>query len=297
MGSRMTVRLLSAGYDVTVWNRTSEKTRPLAEAGAAVAASPAAAAAGKDMVLCNLTDGAALKQVVQGAGGVLSADPLPRMLVDFATIAPSESAEIAGVLESSGVAFLRAPVSGTTTVAEAGRLTLIVSGERAVFEAAAPVLAVLGQTQYYVGSGEKSRYLKLIHQMMIAANMQVWAEGLVMGEKAGLDWQVMLDVLGNSAVASGAVKGKVPTLAARDYENPAMSMHNIAKDLDLALEAAAGVAVELPATQKVRDLYERSLTAGREWQDYSAIVLDLEERAGLEPLEDMRKTTHEEEAK
>ena len=237
------------------------------------------------MVLCNLTDGAALKQVVQGPGGVLNADPLPRMLVDFATIAPSESAEIAGVLESSGVAFLRAPVSGTTTVAEAGLLTLIVSGEQAVFEAAVPVLAVLSQTQYYVGSGEKSRYLKLIHQMMIAANMQVWAEGLVMGEKAGLDWQVMLDVLGNSAVASGAVKSKMPTLAARDYENPAMSMHNIAKDLDLALEAAAGVGVELPATEKVRGLYERSLTAGREWQDYSAIVLDLEERAGLAPLE------------
>ena len=106
-----------------------------------------------------------------------------------------------------------------------------------------------------------------------------------MGEKAGLDWQVMLEVLRDSAVGSGAVKGKIPSLAVRDYENPAMSLHNIAKDLDLALMAADGVGVELPATRRVRELYERGLEAGFEWKDYSAIVLELEKRAGLEPLE------------
>lgn len=285
MGSRMSARLLAAGHEVTVWNRTPEKTRPLAEKGAIVAATPAEAATGKDIVLSNLTDGAALKSVILGAGGVLEAAPLPGLFVDFATIAPAESAEIAAALETRGVGFLRAPVSGTIAVAEAGRLTIITSGERAVFEAADPVLAVLGPTRYYVGPGENSRYLKLIHQMMIAATMQVWAEGLVMGEKAGLDWEVMLEVLGNSAVGSGVVKGKIPTLVVRDYENPAMSLHNIVKDVDLALMAADGVGVELPATRWMRELYERSLEAGFEWKDYSAVVLELEKRAGLEPLE------------
>lgn len=283
MGSRMSARLLAAGHEVTVWNRTWEKTLPLAEKGAAVAASPAEAAAGKDMVLSNLTDGPALKSVVLGPGGVLEAAPRPGIFIDFATVAPAESAEIAAVLEPRGIGFLRAPVSGTSTVAEAGKLTIIASGDRTVFEAADPVLAVLGETRYFVGPGENSRYLKLIHQIMIAATMQVWAEGLVMGEKAGLDWAVMLEVLGNSAVGSGVVKGKIPSLLARDYDHPAMNMHNIAKDVDLALTAADGVGVDLPATRWVRELYKRGLEAGYEWKDYSAVVMELEQRAGLIP--------------
>jgi 3-hydroxyisobutyrate dehydrogenase-like beta-hydroxyacid dehydrogenase len=284
MGSRMSARLLAAGHDVTVWNRTPAKTQPLAEKGASVAATPAEAAAGKDIILSNLADGAALKSVILGTGGVLEADPLPGLFVDFATIAPSESAEIAAALEPRGISFLRAPVSGTMTVAEAGNLTIITSGDRRVFDAADPVLAILGSTRYYVGPGENSRYLKLIHQMMIAANMQVWAEGLVMGEKAGLDWEVMLEVLRDSAVGSGVVKGKIASLVMRDYDHPAMSLHNIVKDVDLALMAADGVGVELPATRWMRVLYERSLEAGFEWKDYSAVVLELEKRAGLEPL-------------
>jgi 3-hydroxyisobutyrate dehydrogenase-like beta-hydroxyacid dehydrogenase len=203
------------------------------------------------------------------------------MLIDFATISPAESAEIAAELESHGVGFLRAPVSGTMVVAEAGKLTILVSGDRALFETADPVLDVLGKKRYYLGPGEHSRYLKLIHQMMIAGTMQVWAEGLVMGEKAGLDWSLMLEVLGNSAVGSGVVKTKIPLLLDRDFDHPAMSMHNIAKDVDLALKAAQGVGVDMPATAYVRELYERSLQAGQEWKDYSAVILELEKRAGI----------------
>jgi 3-hydroxyisobutyrate dehydrogenase-like beta-hydroxyacid dehydrogenase len=287
MGSRMSARLLAAGHDVTVWNRTVAKTVPLEQKGATVAETPAEAAAGKDIVLANLTDGPALVSVIAGPGGVLEARPLPRIFVDMATVAPGESAEIAGMLEPQGIGFLRAPVSGTANVCEAGRLTIITSGDRAVHEAADPYLAVLGETRYYVGPGENSRFLKLIHQMMIAGTMQIWAEGLVMGEKAGLDWDLMLEVLGNSAVGSGAVKGKILTLKARSYDNPAMSLHNIVKDLDLALRAGAQVDVELPATKRARELYDRALEAGLEWKDYSAVILEMEKRAGLEPKESL----------
>ena len=283
MGSRMTVRLLNAGHDVTVWNRTPEKTRPLVEAGAAVAASPAEAAAGKDMVLCNLTDGAALEHVVQGPGAF---SPRIRSPVCSLTSRPSllPISRDRRRSEASGVAFLRAPVSGTTTVAEACCLTLTVSGERAVLEAPCRCWPCSARPRIRGLGGEVA--LSEAHTPDDDRRQHAGVGGGIgYGGEAGLDWQVMLDVIGNSAVASGAVKGKSLTLAARDYENPAMSMHNIAKDLDLALEAAAGVGVELPATQKVRDLYDRSMAAGREWQDYSAIVLDLEKRAGLEPQE------------
>ena len=284
MGSRMSVRLLNAGHELTIWNRTVEKTLPVRQKGAGVAATPAEAASGKDIVFANLTDAAALETVIAGPRGVLEADSPPSIFVDMATISPAESARIAALLEPR-VGFLRAPVSGTASVAEAGKLTIITSGDWTVHQAADPFLAVLGETRYYVGPGENSRFLKLIHQMMIAATMQVWGEGLVMGEKAGLDWDVMLEVLGNSAVGSGAVRSKIPTLSARAYDNPAMSLHNIVKDLDLALAAGAAVDVELPATKFARELYERALDAGLEWKDYSAVVLEMERRAGLEPKE------------
>jgi 3-hydroxyisobutyrate dehydrogenase-like beta-hydroxyacid dehydrogenase len=282
MGSRMSVRLLAAGHELTVWNRTVEKTSPVRQKGAAVAATPAEAARGRDIVFANVTDAAALEAVVAGPHGVLEADPPPALFVDMATIAPGESAAIAALLEPC-IPFLRAPVSGTASVAEAGKLTIIASGDWDVYQAADPFLAVLGETRYYVGPGESSRFLKLIHQMMIAATMQVWGEGLVMGEKAGLDWDVMLEVLGNSAVGSGVVKSKIPLLAARDYDHPAMSLHNIVKDLDLALKAGADTGVELAATRSTRELYQRALDAGLEWKDYAAVVLEMEQRAGLEP--------------
>jgi 3-hydroxyisobutyrate dehydrogenase-like beta-hydroxyacid dehydrogenase len=285
MGSRMSARLLAAGYEVTVWNRTVEKTIPLRDKGARVAGTPAEAASGKDIVLANLTDAAALRSVIAGPGGVLEAAPPPPVFVDMATIAPGESAEIAGLLEPRGIGFLRAPVSGTASVAEIGKLTIMASGDRSVYDAADPYLATFGETRYYVGPGEQARFLKLIHQMMIAGTMQIWAEGLVMGEKAGLDWDLMLDVLANSAVGSGVVKSKIALLKARAYDDVAMSMHNIVKDLDLALTAGVEVDVDLPATSRVRELYEPALQAGLEWKDYAAVVLEIEERAGLEPGE------------
>jgi 3-hydroxyisobutyrate dehydrogenase/glyoxylate/succinic semialdehyde reductase len=193
------------------------------------------------------------------------------------------------MLARRDVRLLRAPVSGTANVVEAGQLTVIASGDESSFAAAEPYLEAFSQTRYFVGPGENARYLKLIHQMMIAATMQVWGEGLVMGEKAGLDWDTMLDVLGNSAVGSGVVKGKIPSLKLREYEGPGNSLHNIAKDIDLALAAGEQAGVELPATRSIRELYQRGLDAGYEWKDYSALILAMERRAGLEPKE----ATHE----
>jgi 3-hydroxyisobutyrate dehydrogenase-like beta-hydroxyacid dehydrogenase len=286
MGSRMSARLLAAGHDLTVWNRTAEKTGPIGEKGAVVAATPAEAAAGRDIVFANLTDAPALHSVLTMPGGVLEADPLPRVFVDMATISPAQSAEIAGLLEPRGVGFLRAPVSGTATVAEVGKLTVMASGDKAVYDLAEPYLAAFSENRFYLGEGELSRFLKLVHQMMIAGTMQIWAEGLVMGEKAGLDWDLMLDILAGSAVGSGAVKSKIALLKARDYDHPAMSMHNIVKDLDLALMAGAEVDVDLPATKRARELYQPALEAGLEWQDYAAVVQEMEKRAGVQIKED-----------
>jgi 3-hydroxyisobutyrate dehydrogenase-like beta-hydroxyacid dehydrogenase len=220
MGSRMAARLLAAGHEVTVWNRTPEKAAKLVEGGAALAATPALAAEGKDICFTNMADGGALKAVCLGPNGILKAPVLPALLVDMGTVGPAESAEIAAAAEALGVGYLRSPVSGSTVLAEAGKLTILASGKQATYDAADPYLAELGEVRYYVGTGEAARFLKLVLNMMVSTQVQILAEGVVLGEKAGLDWDKMLEVISNSVVGSPLVKYKAGPLAARNY-NPA----------------------------------------------------------------------------
>lgn len=282
MGSRMAARLLAAGHEVTVWNRTPEKAAKLVESGAILAASPALAAEGKDICFTNMADGAALKAVCLGPDGVLRADPLPALLVDMGTVGPAESAEIAAAADAQGLGYLRSPVSGSTVLAEAGKLTILASGEQATYDAADPYLAELGEVRYYVGTGEAARVLKLVLNMMVSTQVQILAEGVVLGEKAGLDWDKMIEVISNSVVASPLVKYKAGPLTARNY-NPAFLLGLMIKDLDLALATAAEAGVELPTTRAVRQFYVQAAEAGHAEKDFSAVTLELEKMAGLEP--------------
>ncbi len=280
MGSRMAARLMDAGHDLTVYNRTAAKCAPLADKGAVVAASPAEAAAGADVVFTNMADGAALKAVVLGEGGVMEADPAPALLIDMGTVAPGESAEIAAAAAAKGIGYLRSPVSGSTVLAEAGKLTILASGDKAVYDAADPYLAVIGETRYHVGSGEDARYLKLVLNMMVSTQVQILAEGLVLGEKAGLDWKGMLEVISNSVVGSPLVKYKAGPLGDRNFA-PAFLLGLMIKDLDLALTAAAENGVELPTTKAVREFYIQAAEAGHAEQDFTAVTLELERMAGI----------------
>ncbi|MHB1343826.1 MAG: NAD(P)-dependent oxidoreductase [Thermoleophilia bacterium] len=280
MGSRMAARLLDAGHELTIYNRTASKCEPLAAKGAVVASSPAEAAAGADVVFTNMADGAALKEFVLGVGGIMEADPAPAMLVDMGTVAPAESAEIAVAAAARNIGYLRSPVSGSTVLAEAGKLTILASGDRSVYDAADPYLAAIGETRYYVGTGEDARYLKLVLNMMVSTQVQILAEGLVLGEKAGLDWKGMLEVISNSVVGSPLVKYKAGPLGERNYA-PAFLLGLMIKDLDLALAAAAEKGVELPTTKAVREFYLQASDAGHGEQDFSAVTLELERMAGL----------------
>ena len=280
MGSRMAARLIAAGHDVTVYNRTREKTAPLAEKGAKVAATPAEAAVGMDVVFTNVADGPALKAVCLGQDGVLKAKPAPKLLIDMGTVSPAESAEIAAAAEPLGVGYLRAPVSGSTVLTEQGKLTIFASGDEAVYDAAEPYLAILGETRYYVGTGENARYLKLVINMMVSTQVQILAEGVVLGEKAGLDWNKMIEVVSNSVVGSPLVKYKSGPLAARNF-SPAFKLKLMIKDLDLALAAAKEAGVDLPITRRVREFYGQAAEAGLAEKDFSAVTLELERMAGI----------------
>ncbi len=188
---------------------------PLKAIGAAVALTPAEAGRAGDICFTSVADGPSLKEVCLGEQGILrSADP-PRVLVDMGTVGPWESEEIAAVAETAGVGFLRSPVSGSTVLAEAGKLTIIASGDRAVFEAADPYLAVLGEIRHHVGPGENARYLKLIFNLNIFAQMQILRRARYSARRAGSIGADAGDHHHERPAASPFVKYKVPPLQKR----------------------------------------------------------------------------------
>jgi 3-hydroxyisobutyrate dehydrogenase-like beta-hydroxyacid dehydrogenase len=286
MGSRMANRLIDAGHDVTVWNREDafydENVGPLKAKGAAAAASPAEAGSGKDICFTNVADGPSLKEVCLGINGILTSASPPKMMVDMATVGPWESAEIAEAAEAAGVGFLRSPVSGSTVLAETGKLTIIASGERSVYDAADPYLAALGEVRHYVGTGESARYLKLIFNLNIFAQMQILAESAVLGEKGGLDWETMLEVVTSSVAASPFVRYKIPPMQKRNY-SPTFTLGLARKDVNLALEAARRAGVDMPVTKLVLDLQEQAMAEGLTDLDVAAVTLWYEKKAGLDP--------------
>ena len=287
MGSRMAHRLLDAGHQLAVWNRQDpfyeENVAPLTAKGATVASSPAEAANGKDICFVNVADGPGLKDVCLGDQGILTAAAPPRLLVDMATVGPWESEEIAAAAEAKGVGFLRSPVSGSTVLAEAGKLTIIASGAREDYDAADPYLAALGEVRHYVGLGENARYLKLIFNLNIFAQMQILAESAVLGEKGGLDWNDMLEVVTSSVAASPFLKYKIPPLQKRNYD-PAFTLGLARKDVKLALEAARRAGVDMPFTELMLSLQQEAIDEGLTDLDMSAVALWYEKKAGLDTI-------------
>lgn len=282
MGDPIARRLLEAGHELTVFNRTPERAQPLAADGARVASSLAAVWDSAHVCITTVTGDDALRSVTGGESGLLAGDRSGRVLVDMSTVSPDVSREVAAAAEAAGVAYLRAPVSGNPTVVRAGNLSIVVSGDKSTFEQVEPVLRDIGPNLFYVGAGEEARVLKLALNLMIAGTTQLIAEAVVFGEANGLDRATMLDVMAASAVGSPFVKYKAGPLIARDYTST-FSISNMHKDLRMALEAADQVGVPLPATLLVDELLERCISSGMADTDLMGLVLRLQRDAGVAP--------------
>jgi len=276
MGAPIARRLLEAGHDVTVFNRTPGRTDELAADGATVAASLEDVWSTADVCFTMVTGDDALRAVTSG----LFAGGRDRTVVDMSTVSPAASAEVAGAAAASGVGYLRAPVSGNPTVVRAGNLSIMVSGDRTTFETVEPTLRDIGPHVFYVGGGEEARVLKLALNLMIAGTAQLVAEALVFGEANGLDRATMLEVMAVSAAGSPFVKYKTAALVARDY-SATFSLANMHKDLQMALEAAEQSGVPLPATSRVDELVQACIAAGMAETDLMGLLLQLQRDAGI----------------
>jgi 3-hydroxyisobutyrate dehydrogenase-like beta-hydroxyacid dehydrogenase len=271
MGSAFAERLLDAGFDLAVHNRTPARAERLRERGATVADTPSELAAGVDVVLTSLSDDAAFESVAEA---VIGAARPGTALVDASTVSPEASARVAALAEPAGIGYLRAPVSGNPGVVRSGKVTFIVSGPRAVLEGSEPVLRAIGSTIHVVGDAEQARVVKLAINLMIAGLAQLMAEALVLGERSGVSRTSLLETMGDSAVGAPFVKYKTEPLLRDDY-SATFTTNLMEKDLDLVLEAAENAGVRLPLAGEIKELLRGTIEAGYGDDDFMALFLHL----------------------
>lgn len=280
MGSALADRLLVAGYQLVVHNRSHAKAQALAERGATVAETVAELAAGVDIVFTSLSDDDGLESV---AAAITEAARPGTTLVDTSTVSPEASARVASLTEQASMGYLRAPVSGNPAVARAGNVVFIVSGPSAALERAEPVLHAIGRTVHVVGDAEQARVVKLAINLMIAGLAQLMAEALVLGESAGVSRAALLETMGDSAVGAPFVKYKTEPLLHDDY-SATFTTNLMEKDLDLVLDAAGAAGVRLPLADELKALVRATIEAGYGDDDFMALYLRLRSESNQEVL-------------
>ncbi len=278
MGTAIAERLLDAGYELLVSNRTPQKVAPLVVRGASLAETPAGLAAQVDVILTSLANDEAFEAV---AGEVVVAARPGTVLVDTSTISPTVSAMLASLAETASVAYLRAPVSGNPSVVRAGNLSFIVSGPPETLARVEPVLRAIGPTITHVGDAEQARVVKLAINLMVAGIVQLMAEALVLGEAAGVSRASLLEVMGSSAVGAPLVKYKTEPLLRDDF-SATFTTALMEKDIDLLLDAAADAGVELPLAGELKTQLRDAVEAGYADDDFMSLFLHLKAVSGTE---------------
>ncbi len=275
MGLPMALHLHQAGHTVVVSDLSAERLAVAHAAGLQVA--ELATLAQAHIVFSSLPDDAALL-----AAGAQVAQCASRnaIYVDTSTVSLSASGQVAEMLASKGVAYLRTTVSGNNKMAEAAQLTVMASGSRTAYDTVLPLLRTWGPNCFYLGDAEQARLMKLVVNLLIAQTSAMLAEGLTLGRKGGLDWQDMWKVLSASAVGSPILKAKSVQLSQRDF-TPTFTVVQMIKDLDLILEAGQDAQSPLLQTAMTRQLMQAALAQGDSLLDYAAIIKTVERSAGL----------------
>ena len=279
MGSAIVHRLLDAGRPVTVWNRTSAKTGPLAARGAQVADS-ITGLAGCDVVYVMVSGPADLEQVVLGEGGLLAADAKPAILVDCSTVSEEASARIRAAATAAEVAFLAAPVCGNPEVVADGQGSFIVSGPLKVFEQVRSDMELVAKTVVHVGEEEQARLVKLAHNLYLGMMVQSLVEVVTLAEKAGTSREAFLEFFNGSALTSPWIQRRSPELAAGDL-HLTFTNELLRKDFDLGLAAARKLEVPMPATSIVSQLVQSAIGNGLRDEDFLSLYELQARSAGL----------------
>ena len=277
MGAALARRLLVAGHDVAVYNRTRSKAEALEDAGATVVDSPAALA-DRDVVFTMVGGSEDFKEVVIGPNGVLSrADAAPRMLVDSTTISQAASDEVRAAAAERGIGVLAAPVSGNAKLVAAGKLTMVVSGPEDSYREARALLELLAARVTYVGEGDRARLVKICHNLMLGVVAQTLAEITVLAEKGGVSRADFFDFLNDSVMGSMFTRYKTPAYVNLDFK-PTFTPELLLKDFLLGADAAREHEVPLPVSSAAQQVVQALIGSGYRDIDFAAL-LELQARA------------------
>ncbi|MBZ5665640.1 MAG: NAD(P)-dependent oxidoreductase [Acidobacteriia bacterium] len=281
MGSRIAQRLLEHGYKLAVYDRDPARAEAMTEHGASVAGSLAELAEHADVILSCLTNDDAVQSVYLGPDGVFAHAPIGTVILEMSTILPQTSRELARDGAGLGLHVLDVAISGSTPAAEQGTLSLLGGGNPDIFWAAHPIFQAIATRYFHLGPSGSGTTMKLVVNSILGVGMQAIAEACALGQKAGLDRDLLLHVLSQTAVVAPAHAGKLSRAARNDY-SPQFPLQLMNKDFRLILETASAIDAAMPATQAAFQINSEALPLGAE-EDLSAVIRQMEKLARVNP--------------
>ncbi len=276
MGLPICKRLKSAGHDVCVLARKPEQAALLNALGFHTENTVSTLIKNADIVFTAVTDDQALSSIVLNETFV-PALPASSIFIDISTVSPQVSRQIASHLPKDN-AYLRAPVSGSTAMAESGTLTTMVSGPQSAFEAISDIFAAYTKKAFYLGEDEEARFLKLAINSMVAATSALLGEALAFGAKGGLTNDKMLEVFNQSAVASPLIGYKSDMIIKSDYR-PAATLNMLKKDVELLLKTSQNLGLDLPVNDSIMKIYDAASARGLGEEDFFVLVQEAQGKA------------------
>ena len=282
MGSRIARRLLDHGYKLFVYDKDLANAAAIATQGGLVAKNIKELASTVDVVLSCVTNDEAVRSVYTETGGVFSNAQPGSVAIEMSTISPDTSRELHGLGTQRGIEVLDVAISGSTPAAEQGILTLLAGGKPELFRAAKPIFQAIAKQYFLLGDSGSGTAMKLVVNTLLGVGMQAIAEAVVLGEKAGIDRERLLEVLSKTAVIAPAHVGKLARAAVNDY-SPQFPLRLMNKDFELILKAAAKEHVSMPATEAAFYVNSEELSVNNE-KDFSAVLRRMEEAAGIKAV-------------
>jgi 3-hydroxyisobutyrate dehydrogenase-like beta-hydroxyacid dehydrogenase len=280
MGGGVTRRLLRAGHPVCGYNRSREKAAPLVELGLELKDTPREVAASADVVFSMVTHAAAVDAIAQGPDGILAGLGAGKIYVDMTTCTPEASRSLAEQVSQLGAQMLDAPVSGSVSTLEEGKLSIMVGGDEDAFARVEPILLDIGPKVLHIGSNGQALLMKIAINLSLHVQMVAFCEGLLLAEKDGIDREVAVEALLESVIASPMLKYRGPFV----LEMPDEAWFNVnmmQKDMNLALEAGRKLDVPMPTTAVSNELLTAARGMGLVDQDFAVVYEVLAQMAGL----------------
>ncbi|MBT7253124.1 MAG: NAD(P)-dependent oxidoreductase [Candidatus Nitrosopelagicus sp.] len=276
LGEAVGLHLLDVGYEVTIFNRTKEKMKKLKEKGASIAESPKQVAENSDLVITIVKDADAVKEVIFGNSGIIFGKHDGMCIADMSTVNPNSTREISKQVIEDGIDYLEIPVMGGPNVAIDGKLVMMASGKKEVFEKFKTVFDSIAEQSFYLGGTGTAHSIKLAMNLQIAMLALSLSEGITLTKKAGFDPEIFLKILNSTYFKTGMSEGKAHQMISESIE-PTFTLANLKKDLDTINDAADSFNAELPMTKIARKIYTDATEAGFGDIDYTGIISYIKE--------------------